>query len=155
MRFFSLLSLALVLTACGDTSTDAPVAETPVATAPTAGLMTDGAYARAAPSGGVSAVYLTIQNGAQADTLVSAQSDAAGRVEIHRTQDVGEGLSGMVPVEGGLAMAAGETVTMEPGGLHVMLLDLQRDLAEGDTLNVTLDFAGTGARTVRAPIRGM
>ena len=155
MRTLLALPLALALAACADDATPEPTATPdPTPAAPAAGLVADGAYARSAPAGGVSAVYLTLQNGTSAaDTLLAAVTVAAGRVEIHQTQDVGDGLSGMVPVEGGLAVPAGGTVTMEPGGLHVMLLDLQRELAAGDTLDVELQFSSGDRRTVRAPVR--
>ncbi len=124
--------------------------------APAAGLVADGAMVRAAPAGGVSAAYLTIQNGdAITDTLVRAQTSAAGRVEIHRTAEGPDGLSAMTPVEGGLAVPAGETVMLEPGGLHVMLLDLQRDLVDGDTLSLDLEFSSGTRRTVLAPVRAI
>lgn len=156
MRFH--LALALALTACGDSTPGTASTPVPDATtdAPLDVLGLNDPYARAAPSGGVSAVYMGIENGtASADTLLGARSDVAGRVEIHQTEDVGDGLSGMTPVEGGLPVPAGGAVTLEPGGLHVMLLDLQRDLAEGDTLDLDLDFAGRGLLPVRVPVRGV
>ena len=113
-------------------------------------------FVRAAPAGGVSALFLDVENPTgDADTLLAARTDAAGRVEIHRTQETADGLSEMVEVEGGLAVPAGETVSLEPGGLHVMLLDVQRDLVEGDSLDVELEFSGRGTLGVRAPIRGL
>ncbi len=164
MRLLSLLALALAVSACaGDpTPADPPpptvdpadVAPADIAPADVFGLADP--YVRAAPAGGVSAMFVQIENATgSADTLVTVRTDAAGRVEIHRTQENAEGLSEMVPVEGGLPVPAGETVSLEPGGLHVMLLDLQRDLAAGDTLDVELDFAGRDPLTVRAPIRGL
>ena len=156
MRFSLALALTISLAACGG---DSAPAGSPPADAPAAATTTLDArdpFARAAPAGGVSAVYMTLANGTTApDTLVAARTDAAGRVEIHETRDVGDGLSGMVPVEGGLPVPAGATVALAPGGYHVMLLDLQRDLAEGDTLDVALEFAGRGVVAVRAPVRGV
>lgn len=162
MRSSLALGLTLALAACGGDPTPAP-ADGPAVDAPrdapaaaaTTFDVTD-AFARAAPAGGVSAAYMTLANGtAAADTLVAAQTDAAGRVEIHQTGDVGDGLSGMTPVEGGLPVPAGETVTLAPGGYHVMLLDLQRDLVEGDSLDVTLEFTGRGTVQARMPVRGV
>jgi len=152
MRSLALLSL-LALTACGGDSADATDDAT-VVSANYFGL--DNAYARAAPAGGASAVYLDVVNDTSSDvTLVSASTDAAGRVEIHRTEAGQDDLTTMTPVEGGLAVPAGETVTLAPGGLHVMLLDLQRDLAEGDTVTVELQFEGRSPLTVQAPVRGL
>ena len=159
----SLLALFLVafLSACADNTTPGPSATPePTATPETtasgsvAGLVAEDAYARAAPAGGVSAVYMALRNGtAVPDTLLSARTDAASRVEIHRTEVGADGLSAMTPVEGGLAVPADDTVRLEPGGLHVMLLDLQRDLGVGDTLDVEVEFAGQGPRVLRVPVR--
>ena len=152
------LPALLALGACAtepEPTSEADALDT-VTAAPAAGLVADGAMARAAPAGGVSAAYLTIQNGdALPDTLVRAGTSAAGRVEIHRTAEDPDGLSTMTPVEGGLAVPAGATVTLEPGGLHVMLLDLQRDLVDGDTLSLDLEFSSGTRRTVLAPVRAV
>lgn len=113
------------------------------------------AYARAAPAGGVSAVFLQIENTtATADTLVAARTDAAGAVEIHETVTGPDGQRAMQPTDA-VPVTPGTTVSLEPGGLHVMLLDLSRDLVEGDSLLVELEFAGRGVLVARAPIRGL
>ena len=153
----SLFLPALVLGACAtepEPTSEADALDT-VTSVPAAVRVADGAMVRSAPAGGVSAAYVTLDGGATADTLLRARTDAAGRVEIHRTEEGPDGLSTMTPVEGGLAVPAGETVTMEPGGLHVMLLDLRRDLADGDSLTLDLEFSSGATRAVRAPIRGI
>ena len=156
MRAVPLFAALLVLAGCADSG--GPAAEPP-SDAPE--VVTDrflgvsGGYTRAAPAGGVSAVFFQIANGTDtADTLVAARTDVAGRVEIHETTETADGLRAMEPVDG-VAVAPGGTVALEPGGLHVMLLDLQRDLAEGETLAVDLDFAGGQTLTVSAPVRGI
>ncbi len=52
-----------------------------------------------------------------------------------------------------IVIPAGETVSLEPGGLHIMLLDLQTELEPGDTIEVTLVFAEAGEMTVTAEVR--
>ncbi len=116
-----------------------------------------GAHAGAAPGmpgmgGGNGAIYVTIRNtGAAPDALVSATSDAAQKVELHQTKNEG-GVMMMAPIPE-LEVPAGGTIEMRPGGYHVMLLGLTRDLAPGDTVRVTLNFRRAGAVTVQAPVR--
>jgi periplasmic copper chaperone A len=52
-----------------------------------------------------------------------------------------------------IPIPAGATVILEPGGYHVMLLDLAEPLTVGDTIEVTLTFAGAGEIVVEAEIR--
>lgn len=103
--------------------------------------------------GGVnSAVYMTIRNpGAQADRLLKAESDAANVVELHNVAN-NNGVMSMFPVEAVEVPARGEAI-LKPGSYHVMLIDLTRDLAVGDTVSVTLTFEQAGPLTVTAAVR--
>lgn len=114
-----------------------------------------GPTARAAPAGGVSAVFFRIENtSGGADTVAAARTGAASTVEIHRTTEGDDGMRGMEPVAG-VPLPAGETVAFEPGGLHVMLLDLRRDLVEGDTVYVDLYFSDSPSLTLPVRVRGL
>lgn len=94
------------------------------------------------PAGGG---YLTVVNtGHEADRLVSASSPSAGRVEIH-TMEVVDDVMVMRPVEGGLEIPAGGTVELKPGGLHLMFMEVAEPFAEGDTVQVRLDFEKAGS----------
>jgi copper(I)-binding protein len=110
------------------------------------------AWARATPPGaGVAAAYLTIDNaGGEADRLLGASSDAAGRVEVHETRRDGE-LMRMRKAEP-LDIPARERVVFGPGGLHVMLMELKEPLRQGDTLSLTLRFEHAGEVRVQASI---
>lgn len=116
-------------------------------------LAISGPWARAMlpgqPSGGG---YLVIENaGGGDDRLVAASSPRAGKVEIH-TMTMQDDVMVMRPVEGGLAVPAGETVTLEPGGLHIMFMQVETPFAEGETVPVTLQFEKAGAVTVDLPV---
>ena len=121
------------------------------------GLVVEGAWARAATrptdgSGGTSAVYMQLRNpGGELDRLLGATSDVATMTEVHRTT-VEDGVMRMRPA-GPIDVPAGETVTLQPGGLHVMLIDLRHDLVAGERLAVTLQFERAGELTVEAEIR--
>jgi len=110
------------------------------------------AWARPAAAGATSALYVTLENrGPVEDRLVGAASPVAGRVEVHRTSVEG-GVMRMRPA-GEVAIPAGGALAFEPGGLHVMLVGLRRELVAGDSLSVTLRFARAGELTVRAVVR--
>lgn len=113
-----------------------------------------GAYARAVPEGArASAAYMTIANvGAVDDRLIAARTYAARRVELH-THIMEDGVARMREVEGGIPAPAGETVALEPGGLHVMMMGLTRQLREGESVDLTLVFEQAGEIAVTAPIR--
>ena len=116
--------------------------------------VTDG-YARAAPTGGVAGVFFRVENaGRGADTLVAARTGAAERVEVHRTTETADGLRGMEEVTG-VPVPPGGAVAFEPGGLHVMLVGLRRDLVPGDTVYVDLEFADAPTLVLPARVRGL
>ena len=48
---------------------------------------------------------------------------------------------------------AGEEVAFEPGGLHVMLINLQRDLNDGETISLVLKFKNAGEMQLEVPVR--
>jgi copper(I)-binding protein len=64
----------------------------------------------------------------------------------------GDGMMGMREVEE-IPVPAGETVALEPGGYHVMLIDLAAPLEVGTTFELTLEFAKAGTIVVEAEVR--
>jgi periplasmic copper chaperone A len=105
----------------------------------------------APPTDRVAAVYLTVANrGAEDDVLTGAGSDVADAVEIHETV-VSDGSAGMRPVEA-LEVPAGSSLVLEPGGLHIMLIGLERPLRQGDEFVVTLEFARSGPLDVTVEV---
>ena len=111
------------------------------------------AWARPAASGAETAAYLIITNPSTAeDALLSVSSPDASMAGLHRTSTDASGMTGMAPVAE-IAVPAGGTVTLAPGGFHVMLMGLQRDLSAGGTLELQLVFRQAGTLTVQATIR--
>ncbi len=141
------LVVAVSAVACGATGGGA-------ATGGAAGSITIGdAWVRAAAAGSTSAAYLTITNGTTSDdALIAVFSGAAGEAGLHRTSTGADGLTGMEPLER-LEVGAGQTVTLAPGGDHVMLMGLVGDLAPGSVVELTLTFEHAGALKVRAEVR--
>ncbi len=93
---------------------------------------------------GVGVVYLNIENhGDQNDVLESISTPVAGLAEIHSTEMTPEGVMKMRTVDN-LEIPAGETVKLTPGGLHLMLMQLNSPLKKGETFPVTLKFQRSG-----------
>ncbi len=110
-------------------------------------------WARATPKGASSAAaYMTVtNNGKTPDRVTCVSSDASARCQIH-TMTMENGVMMMRPVEGGLEIKPGETVTLKPGGFHVMLESLKHPLEQGNMVKVTLKFENSGTVDVAYPI---
>lgn len=98
------------------------------------------------------AAYFDIQNnGDEAAVVTGLKSDLATMPQIHRTLTNSEGISSMEPADK-INIAPGETVALEPGGLHAMLMQLQRPMIKGDSFTLTLIFSDGGEVSVDVPI---
>jgi periplasmic copper chaperone A len=103
-------------------------------------------WSRATPGGArVAAGYLVVRNAGEApDRLLSVAAPAvAAGVEIHEMRMTG-GVMSMRRLPDGLPIPAGGTVSLAPGGLHLMLTGLKRPLAQGETFAATLTFERAG-----------
>lgn len=107
-------------------------------------IVVDSAWAReTTPSAKAGGVFVSISNhGEAADRLIAGSSEAAGRVELHTHIMEGEVMK-MRQVQA-IDLPAGEVVALEPGGFHVMLIDLVEPLREDDTIPLTLTFEQAG-----------
>ena len=96
--------------------------------------------------------YMTIFNHAgQEDVLKGAASEAASATEIHLMSH-GEEEVVMRRVDQ-VGIPGHGQVELQPGGLHLMLIDLENRLREGDEVPITLHFKNAGSRTVIVPVR--
>jgi periplasmic copper chaperone A len=130
-------------------------------------IQLENAWARRAPSmnpgdqssqgggamtAGNGAVYITINNhGSEADALLSASTDVATTVELHKTIEQG-GKMVMRPLPK-FDVPAGRKLEMKPGSYHIMLLGLKQDLRPGETISVGLSFEKAGQMSVEAPVK--
>jgi len=115
-------------------------------------IETHQAWARAAMKGENSAVYFVLHNhSTRPDELIGAACDCAQTVEIHESV-MEAGAMKMQPVAS-IPLDPGAEVTFQPGGLHVMLINLTRDLKAGDSINLVLKFKNTGALTIKVPVK--
>lgn len=113
-------------------------------------------FARATPPGAqVGGAFLTLHNHGDPTRLVGARSDAAALVQIH-THTIDEaGIMRMREVEEGIALGTHSTVTLAPGGLHIMLMNLNGPLKEGEEVDITLEFDNGKTVDVSVPIKSI
>ena len=99
--------------------------------------------------------YMTLRNtGAEPVVVTGLRTDLAMMPMIHATSTDAKGVTRMSHMEE-VEIAAGETVALEPGGMHVMLMDLQRPMVEGESYTLSLDFADGTEASVDVPILGI
>lgn len=168
------LTAALALAACGDDDGDDA---DDTATGPAIEVVD--AWARTSPiEATAGAAYMTILNRGDIDdalVAVSVDESVAGRAELHETRAAGAD-DGMDDASGGMGddtetsgaaptapmmemvrvdripVPAGGSTTLEPGGLHVMLLEMPAPLEEGTELELTLTFERAGELVVDAVV---
>lgn len=122
---------------------------------PAAGITVSDAWARSTAAAGAnvtSAAYMTLRNnGPAADRLLSATCDAASVVELHKSE-MKEGVMSMSPVQL-IEIPAGGQVQLKPGGLHIMLIGVGRQLKAGEKITLKLRFERAGEINVVAEVR--
>lgn len=172
VRLLAVVALAAgLLAACGDdddTTTTTEASTTSEAAGPAITLQ--GAWARPSPAmATAAAVYVEVTNDGDVDDAlvdVSVDASVAARAELHESTDettddeeMGEGsgttmggMMGMRPVDE-IPVPAGESVSLEPGGYHIMLLELAAPLEVGATIEVALTFAEAGELVLEAEVR--
>lgn len=142
---------ATVLSACG---AGASPSDDPAADGPT--IEVRGAWVRATsgtedPT--MTAAFMVIYNHGDTDVdLVSAETDAAATAELHEMASV-DGQMVMQRVDGGITITAGRGKDLAPGGYHVMLMGVDRELAPGDEVPLTLRFSDGSVQRLRAPVK--
>ena len=138
----------LLLTFCG-------VLTLPWALSAQAQAVLEDAWVRALPpTQANTAAYVTVRNpGSEALLITGGSAALASRVELHDTVEV-DGMLRMRQQES-VTVPAGGSLAFAPGGLHLMLLELERMPAAGEVLQLCLDIDGepvcTDAETRRAP----
>jgi len=121
-----------------------------------ANLSVTDAWARATmPGQPVSGAYMRIQSDADA-RLLGVSSSVVPRVEVHEMNMDG-GVMRMREVKA-VELPKGKTVSLEPGGFHIMLMNLKKPIAAGDVIPLTLVVESGGKRQtveVKAVARAM
>jgi len=112
------------------------------------------------PASGTGAIYFTIENSGDADDMlvevfdlmVESAGDLSDVIELHETS-MTDGVMKMQKLETGIAVPAGETVLLKPGGLHVMLMQIKRSLEPGDVVSLGLRFQSGTEEMITAEVR--
>lgn len=155
-RWMPMMLGALLLAGSAFSPADArtPSAKTPGALAPSdERVVVLEPWVREAPPGArVLGAYMTLQNpGERADRLLEVKSASADSVEIHRMV-IKNGMMEMEAIPFLTVPAQGE-VKLRPGGTHLMIYGMKRELKEGDRLSLELTFEQAGTRTIDFPVR--
>lgn len=102
------------------------------------------AWARATmPGQKVSGAYMQITSDADA-RLVGASSPAVPRVEVHEMKMDGDVMR-MREVKA-IELPKGKAVSLEPGGYHIMLMNLKKPIAAGDSIPLRLTIESGGKK---------
>jgi copper(I)-binding protein len=136
-KYLGIFLMSLSMTACAD------------------GVTVSDAYIRGLPPGqSVTAAFMTLNNSSErACRLVGASSAISSSAEIH-AHSHHNGRMSMRPVDE-VNIPAGNVVSLEPGGYHLMLFGLKHSLKEGDEHSITLFFEGCPELKVVAPVRSV
>ena len=113
------------------------------------------------PAIGTGVVYMRVNNrGNAADRLDAARTPVARVVEIHESMDESKSMPGMnmtgvmsMQRVRALTIPAHGSVTLSPGGYHLMAIDLRHDLHPNTQFPLQLHFARAGWTTVTVTVR--
>jgi copper(I)-binding protein len=115
-------------------------------------LIRDGWVQEPPPSQTITAGYMTIENQTGAGiSLKSARTEVAQTVELHRMELV-DGIMKMHRVQT-IDIPAGGTAELKPGGYHLMVIGLKKELKEGDNVTITLEFSSDLRETITIPVK--
>lgn len=96
------------------------------------------------------AAYFTVHGGPNDDKLLRVSTEITLKTEMHESMKH-DGAMTMAPLES-VDIPAGGTVTFAPGGKHVMLIGIQRQIKRGDTLRLDFTFASGEQIYIDAPV---
>jgi periplasmic copper chaperone A len=98
------------------------------------------------------AAYMTLTNrGTKTDSLVSATSIGATKLELHAHIKTQDGLMAMREINR-IEVPAGATIPLSPGGYHIMVKQLTKNLKTGNTLPIDLSFASGAKASLALPV---
>ncbi|MET8907570.1 copper chaperone PCu(A)C [Micromonospora sp. NPDC004551] len=147
-------ALVIGVAGCGSSDDSSTAAPTPPASASTAASAAAGVlgirdpWVKAADKG-MTAAFGTLVNDGDTDVTITAASTDVSPMELHE-MTMRDGKMVMQPKQGGIVVKAHSSTTLQPGGEHLMLMDLKRPVQAGDELTFTLTFADGKTQTFTA-----
>lgn len=115
-----------------------------------AGIQTNDLWAKAATKD-MSAAFGTIRNTGGADVVITGAKSDAGPVQLHTTVKTASGME--MKETPAFTLAKGGTLTLAPGGNHLMFMDLSKPLEPGEQQAITLTFKDGSTTTLQFPVR--
>ncbi|ROO62293.1 hypothetical protein EDC02_4268 [Micromonospora sp. Llam0] len=137
--------VVLALAGCGGdgpSTTAEPTPSDSPAVTQTAGLVIEDPWVKAADEG-MTAAFGVLVNDTDADITVTAVETAISPIELHEMA-MQDGAMVMREKGGGITVPAGGSHTLEPGGDHIMLMDIAEAVQPGDEITFTMTFADGG-----------
>lgn len=132
------LAAALLLPGCASGTGESEAARSKQPD-PAEALSIDDAWVKTADAG-MTAIFGDLKNSGDDDLTVASASCELSAMELHEVVGSGEDAK-MRPKEGGFVVPAGEDHPLEPGGDHLMLMDLSEPVKAGDEIDFTLVLA--------------
>ena len=132
---FAVLFAALSLTACAPSTNHN-------------GVVIEDAWVRSSEysdhTGGMTGIFGKFTNHSDKTvTIIGGATDISMMVQTH------EVVNGMMQEKkGGIKIKPGETVTLQPGGLHIMIMDIAKPIVAGDKIKFTFKFDGAESQTL-------
>ena len=136
-----------------------PMPATPAATSKkllAAPVKVSGAFVQALPPGTVNgSVYLSLTNTGKAVLKLSGGTSNVSQTVTPMQQTKMTGMTGMTGMKDlpAMTIAPGQTLTLKPGGDHLMLYRLKWVPQVGDTVRLTLNFVGYAPLTLKMPVK--
>lgn len=149
------LALALALAfGAGAHAEGAKATANSASSASTGSLHVENGWMRAtAPGQSVGGGFLTVNNQGADDRLVGASSPASASVELH-TMSMDNNVMRMREVND-IEVPSGKKLELQPGGLHLMFIDLKAPLKAGETVPLNLRFEKAGEVSVSLRVEAM
>lgn len=97
------------------------------------------------------AAYMALKNEGGDDRLTGISAQPPAMAMLHESES-SDGISRMRPMRSGLAIPAGATIELKPGGDHIMITGLTAPLRAGATIELTVRFEKSGVRKLDVPV---